>query len=129
MKAKWIGLTAVTLIAGAIIGYKPRVAPELQATSTAAVLPHVLLVAELNEADSSGDACAEIIHLVRAAQARGVAVQELEPVSQSDLLTRYHVLTFPTVLILDRNGQEISRYEGEGRGTVNALRAGLEQLQ
>ncbi len=129
MKVKWIGLIAVTLIAGAIIGSKTQVAPELQATSTAAVLPRVLLVAELSEADTSGDSCAEIIHLVRAAQGRGVAVQELEPGSRSDLLARYHVLAAPTVLILDHNGQEISRYEGEGRDTVNALRAGLAQLK
>ncbi len=129
MKAKWIGLIAVTLIAGAIIGNKIWVAPELQATRGAAILPRVLLVADLGEADSSGDSCAEIIHLVRAARDRGVAVQELEPGSQSDLLTSYHVLTVPTVLILDRYGQEISRYEGEGRDTVNALRAGLARLK
>jgi hypothetical protein len=65
---------------------------------------------------------------VRSARERGIAVQELEPGSKSDLLARYHVLTIPTVLILDHDGKETSRYEGEGRDTVKALHARLEQL-
>jgi hypothetical protein len=89
----------------------------------------VLLVAELSEADATGDPCAEIIHLVRSARDRGIAVQELEPDSKSDLLTRCHVLTTPTVLIMDGNGQVVFRFEGEGRDTVKTVRARLEQLQ
>jgi hypothetical protein len=77
----------------------------------------------------AGDPCAEIIHLVRSARDRGIAVQELEPDSKSELLTRCHVLTIPTVLIMDGNGQVVSRFEGEGRDTVKAVRARLEQLQ
>lgn len=127
MKVQWIGLGVVVLIASAIIGYKTQVLPQAQAANTAP--PRVLLLAELSEADSAGDSCAEIIHLVRAARDRGIAVQELSPDSKSDLLARYHLLIVPTVLILDRNGQEISRYEGEGRNTVKAVRASLEQLR
>jgi hypothetical protein len=127
MKRKWIGLAAVLVIAGAIIGYKAYVSPKSPAS--VAGLPRVLLVAELSEADATGDSCAEIIHLVRSARDRGIAVQELEPDSKSDLLTRCHVLTIPTVLIMDGNGKIVSRFEGEGRDTVKAVRAGLEQLQ
>lgn len=129
MKVKWIGLFAVALIAGALIAYKVHVSQGMQTAGATAGLPRVLLVADLREADSDGDACAEIIHAVRAAHDRGIAVQELSPDSKSDLLTRYHVLTIPTVLILGRNGQVASRYEGEGRDTVKAVRAGLEQLK
>ena len=89
----------------------------------------MLLVADLREAGSDGDACAEIIHSVRAAQARGISVQELSPDSKSELLTRYHVLTFPTVLILDHNEQVVSRFEGEGRDTVAAVRSQMQQLK
>jgi hypothetical protein len=128
MKMKWIGLLALAAVAGAIISYKTRIAPEPQAAATTA-LPRVLLVADMSEADAAGDACAEIIHSVRAARDRGIAVQELSPDSDSDLLTRYHVLTIPTVLILDHTGQVISRFEGEGRQTVTAAGAALEQLQ
>ena len=103
--------------------------PKPQAAASVADLPRVLLVAELSEADATGDSCAEIIHLVRSARDRGIAVQELEPDSKSDLLTRYHVLTIPTVLIMGGDGKIVSRFEGEGRDTVRALRAGLEQLQ
>ncbi len=128
MKVNWIGLVLVLLVAGAIIGYKTH-RPATRNEAGKAALPRVLLVADLSEADAAGDACAEIIHLVRAARDRGIAVRELEPASKSDLLARFHVLTVPTVLILDRGGQVVSRFEGEGRGTVAALRAGLQQLR
>lgn len=129
MKRKWLGLAAVLVIAGAIISYKVYVSPKSVASETKGGFPRVLLVAELSEADATGDPCAEIIHLVRSARDRGIAVQELEPDSKSDLLTRCHVLTIPTVLIMDGNGQVVFRFEGEGRDTVKAVRARLEQLQ
>ncbi len=128
MKVNWIGLVAVLLIAGAIIGYKTHISAGRRAEGKA-VLPRVLLVADLGEADAAGDACAEIIHLVRAARDRGIAVQELDTGSKSDLLTRFHVLTIPTVLILDRGGEVVSRFEGDGRRTIEAVRAELENLQ
>lgn len=127
MKIQWIGLGVVALAASAIIAYKTQVLPQAQAANAAQ--PRVVLLAELSEADNTGDSCAEIIHLVRAARDRGIAVQELSPDSKSDLLARYHLLIVPTVLILDRNGQEASRYEGEGRDALKAVRAGLEQLK
>lgn len=127
MKIQWIGLGAVALAASAIIAYKTQFLPQAQAANAAP--PRVVLLAELSEADNAGDSCAEIIHLVRAARDRGIAVQELSPDSKSDLLARFHLLIVPTVLILDLNGREVSRYEGEGRNTVKALRTSLEQLR
>lgn len=126
-KAKWVGLAGVLAVAFAIIGYKARSSPPQQASS-AAVPPRVLLVANMSEADSPGDACAEIIRLVQAARERGVAVQEVNPGNKSELLARYHVLTVPTVLILDRTGKVVSRFEGEGEKTVAAIRSQLEGL-
>ena len=126
MTTKWIGLVAVAVIAALIIGYRTQHRQERQ---DGAALLRVLLVADLGEAGSGGDACAQIIHDVRAARARGVTVQELEPNSKSALLTRYHVLTIPTVLILDPKGDVVSRYEGEGRDTVASVRSQLEHLQ
>jgi hypothetical protein len=128
MKVKWIGIVTVFLIAAAIIGYKARVAAQPQAVAGQG-LPRVLLVADLKEADSARDTCAQIIHLVREARDRGIAVRELEPDSKSDLLTRFHVLIIPTVLILDSDGHVVSRYEGEGRDTLKAIRSGLAQLK
>ena len=126
-KAKWIGLAAVLAIAFAIIGYKARSSPPQQ-TSSVAAPPRVLLVANMSEADSPGDACAEIIHIVQAARERGIAVEELSPGSKSELLARYHVLTIPTVLILDPNGKVVSRYEGESQQTVARIRSELDRL-
>lgn len=126
MKGKWIGLVTVALIAVGIIAYK---AHRKQDAAGAPPFPRVLLVADLREADDAGDPCAQIIHDVRAARARGVAVEELSPDSKSELLVRYHVLTAPTVLILDPKGQVVSRYEGEGKQTVAAVHSQLDQLQ
>ena len=125
---KWIGLAAVAFAAVSIVTYKAQVTLRTP-TADADALPRVLLVADLREADSEGDACAEIIRSVRAARTRGVAVQELDPGTKSDLLRRYQILTVPTVLILDPNGKVLSRFEGEGRQIVTALRIQLDQLR
>lgn len=127
-KGKWVGLAAVALTAITIIAYKSRISPQ-SATADAEGLPRVLLVADLSEADAEDDACAEIIRAVRAARARGVTVQELNPDTKSDLLKRYRVLTIPTVLILDPNGEVVSRFEGEARETVTAVQTQLERLR
>lgn len=125
MKVKWSGIVAVALVVIAITAYKIHTK---HATVTGAQgLPRVLLVADLSEADSA-DACAEIIHAVRAARERGVPVQELSPDNKSEMLHRYRVLTVPTVLILDRSGQVVLRFEGEDRQTVAAVRTQLAQL-
>lgn len=126
MKGKWFGLLAVALIAVVIIAYKSH---GTQETASTAAQPRVVLVADMREAGAEGDGCARIIHDVRAARARGVAVQEISPDSKSELLGRYHVLTVPTVLILETNGEVASRYEGESGQTVAAVHSKLEQLQ
>lgn len=126
-KANWVGLAAVLAIAFAIIAYKARSSPHQEDSSVAAP-PRVLLVADMREADSPGDACAEIIHLVQAARERGIAVEELSPGSKSELVARYHVLTIPTVLILDPDGKVVARYEGESQQTVAGIRSQLLRL-
>lgn len=124
MKVKWSGIIAVTVIVVAITAYKAHIK---NATVAGNSVPRVLLVADLSEADSA-DPCAEIIHSARSARERGVQVLELSPDSKSEMLRRYRVLTIPTVLILDRNGQVVSRFEGEDRKTVSAVRSQLAQL-
>ena len=126
MKIRVYGLIAVVLIAIGIVAYKTTRTQQTQRTTAH---PRVLLVADFNEANSDGDGCVEIIQAVRAAQARGIAVQEFSPDSKSNLLTRYHVLTIPTVLILDHNEQVVSRFEGEGPDTVSAVRNQMQKLK
>lgn len=125
MKVKWPGIAAVALVVIAITTYKIHTKHET--VGGAKGLPTVLLVADLSEADSA-DACAEIIHSVRTARERVVQVQELSPDSKSEMLHRYRVLTIPTVLILDKSGQVVLRFEGEDRQTVTAVRTQLAQL-
>jgi hypothetical protein len=126
-KTKWVGLAAVLAVAFAIIGYKARSSPHQQASNVPAS-PRVVLVANMSEADSPGDNCAEIIRLVRSARERGIPVEELSPDSKSELIARYHVLTIPTVLILDPDGKVVSRFEGETSQTVAAVHAQLGRL-
>ncbi len=126
MKTRVFGLIAVVLIAAGIVTYKSSRTRQAQRTIAH---PRVLLVADLRKAGSDGDACAEIIRSVRAAQARGIAVQELGPDSKSDLLTRYRVLTIPTVLILNWDGQVVLRFEGENAETVADVRNQMQKLR
>lgn len=128
MQVKYIGLTAVVLIAASIIGYKSHLAAAAQ-TVNHTTTPRVLLVANLAEANETDDACAEMIHLVRAAHKRGVAVLELDASSKSPLLAQYHILVIPTVLIFGANGKEVSRLQGEGGDVVQKLRTELARLK
>lgn len=125
MKVNWSGIIAVAIVVVAIAAYKVHFKNR---TLTGDSVPRVLLVADLSEADTA-DSCAEIIHSVRAARGRGVQVQELSPDSKSEMLLRYRILTIPTVLILDRSGQVVSRFEGEERQTVTAVQTQLAQLR
>jgi len=128
MKIKYIGLAAIVLITIAIIGYKTQLSKQGQIASQS-VTPRVLLVANLAEADETGDACALIIHLVRAAHKRGIAVEELDASSKSPLLAQYHILVIPTVLIFGANGKEVSRLQGEGGDVIKKLRTELARLK
>ncbi len=131
MRTRWVGIALVVLAAAGIILYKHH---RLQsssftpAQSGSASKPEIILVADMREADTPGDNCAEIIRLVREAGGRGVKVQEFSPESDSPLLRQYRVLTNPTVLILDRDGKELSRYEGESGATVQEIRNRLATL-
>jgi hypothetical protein len=117
MKVKWAAIVVVAL-AIAVIAYKTRTH---RSVASPQEIPRVLLVADLSEADS-GDPCADIIRSVQAARARGVHVAELNPNSKSEIMSCYHVMTVSTVLILDDAGQVKSRFEGEDKTTVAAIR-------
>lgn len=124
MRVKWSAIV-VLLVTIAIIAYKASKRDASVATPDRT--PRILLVADLSEAGSA-DACAEIIRSVRAARDRGVRVEELNADSKSELLRRYHILTVPTVLILDDSGQVTSHFEGEDQPTVIAVRDKLANL-
>ena len=126
MKIKWPGVVAVAIVAIAIVALKGHMRRSTAVLGTG--IARVVLVADLSEADSA-DACADIIRSVREARARGIQVEELNSDSKSEMLSHYRVLTIPTVLVLDRNGQVVSRFEGGDRQTVVAVRLQLAQLR
>lgn len=130
MKTRWVGVTLVVMVAVGIVTYKEhrsRVSTTPGPQGQSSGKPEIVLVVDPREADTA-DNCAEIIRLVRAAAKRGVVVQELSPNSESPLLKQYKVLTIPTVLILDRDGNVASRYEGEESSTLQQIRNGLASL-
>lgn len=131
MKTRWIGILFVVIVVAGIIAWKlhgqPRATVQIAGGGSSAT-PQVILVANLREANDKGDNCSTIIHLVRVAGERGIAIRELSPGSPSPLIKRYHVLTIPTVLVL-QHGRVVSRYEGESQATVQKIRARLAKLE
>ncbi len=126
MKRNTLYVVLTLALAAGLIAIKPRISPPTNKDSSA---PAVVLVADLREADSSNDICARIIQAVRDAGSRGVTVAELMPNSDSALLKKHSVVVSPTVLILDKDGRELNRFEGESVATLDAIRSRLSQLQ
>lgn len=126
MKRNTLYVVLTLALAAGLIAVKPHIAPSADMESS---LPAVLLVADLREADSTNDTCARIIQAVRKARSKGVSVTELMPNSDSALLKRHPVVVAPTVLVLDKDGRELNRFEGESVATLDAIRAKLSQLQ
>lgn len=134
MKTRWIGLLSVVIVTAGIIAYKVENPPQHAAEATqlaqerSSAGPEVILVANLSEANDKGDNCSEIIRLVRQAGQRGVNIREFSPDSDSPLIRKYHVLTIPTVLVLE-HGKVSERYEGESGATVREIRDRLTALR
>lgn len=126
MKRNTLYVLLTLALAAGLIVVKAHITPSADKESSS---PAVVLVANLREADSPNDTCARIIQAVRAARSKGVSVAELMPNSDSALLKRHAVVVAPTVLILDKEGRELDRFEGESVATLDAIRAKLNQLQ
>lgn len=127
MKKNTLYVIIVVVLAAGLVIFKQRTAPK--STNQEVSLPAVVLIADLREADSPKDTCAQIIQVVREARSRGVRVAELMPNSDSALLKNHRVVVAPTVLVLDRDGRELSRFEGESIATLEAIRTRLNQIQ
>lgn len=132
MRTRWVGVFLVVIAAAGILIYKrhrsSREASPPVTQSASSTKPDIILVADLREADQSGDNCAEIIRLVREAGRRGVKVEELPLDSDSPLLKQYHILTNPTVLIFDHEGKVAAQFEGESSSTIKEIRNRLASL-
>lgn len=128
MKVRWPGLILVVLLVVAILAAKLHKRDRIQ-ESAQVDRPAILLVADLSEANETNDVCADIIHAVRDAAQHGIVVKEVMPDGGSELLKRYHILTAPTVVILDQRGDEEARFEGESKDTLAAIQARLATLE
>lgn len=127
MRVRWLGVSFVAVLVVCTLLLKSHTLHTAHSPSLNS-LPVVILVADLREANDPTDPCATIISAVRTASKRGIPVAELSPDSDSDLLRRHRVLTVPTVLILDKSGNEIGRFEGEDATTVRAIQTRLSVL-
>lgn len=127
MKRNALYLIVVVALAAGLIIFKQRTVSNTRYQQVD--IPTVLLVADLREADSPNDTCAQIIQAVREARSQGVKVVELMPNSDSALLRNHRILVAPTVLVLDRDGRELNRFEGESAATLDAIRTKLKQIE
>ena len=127
MKKNTLYAIAVVLLAAGLVVFKQRTSPKIKSQEVSR--PAVVLIADLREAESPNDTCAQIIRVVREARSQGVKVSELMPNSDSVLLKNHRVVVVPTVLILDRDGRELNRFEGESVATLDAIRTRLGQIQ
>lgn len=91
-------------------------------------LPQVVLFVDLSEEDEE-QGCGALIRAVRAAAARGVRTEEVDPRDAGDRAARYRLLSAPTVLTLDLAGNEVRRFEGESPETVRGVQEHLAQLE
>jgi tetrahydromethanopterin S-methyltransferase subunit A len=123
MKVRWVGLALVALLAAGMLLVKHR----SSTVPGSASAPQVILVADLNEAGGE-DACAKIIEAVQSARSRKVRTMVLGLDDNPALLGHYHVVTIPTVLFLDPDGNVIQRFEGESAEVVTAIQDRLAKL-
>ena len=127
MKRNTVYVIIVIALATGLVIFKQRTVSKFSNQEIA--FPQVVLIADLREADSTNDTCAAIIHVVREARDRGIRVAELMPNSDSVLLKNHRVVVTPTVLVLNRDGLELNRFEGESAATLDAIRTRLKQIQ
>jgi hypothetical protein len=74
--------------------------------------PAVVLVANLREAGEDCG-CGRMIHLVREAAKRGVAVREIDPAKEPSAGRAYGLTVVPAVAFLDAEGHVSRRFAGE----------------
>lgn len=127
MNKKWIGILLVALLAGSVLVLKHVSRQTLAASPQPTDTPQALMLADMSEAGGK-DNCALIIHAVQVARARGIRVAQFNPGDRSELLTRYHIVITPTVLILKVDGSVSGRFEGESPSVVSAIESALSQL-
>jgi hypothetical protein len=127
MRKQTLYVVGVVLLVSALVIFKQRTVRK--GTEQQDLRPAVVLVADLREADSPNDTCAQIIRAVRVAGSRGVRVLELMPDADSPVLKNHRIFVAPTVLVLDKDGRELSRFEGESTATLDAIRMRLSQIQ
>lgn len=133
MKKNWLAVTAVAIIAVGIVAYKQRIRMPPAAFGTPKGTAKngtglsLVLIADPRQASES-DGCGAIFRMVRAAAARGVPVREISPEAEPSLVSRYHIVVLPSVLLLE-NGSARRLYEGESPETVESIRAEIGALE
>ena len=131
MKSKWMGLVLICALATGVLLTKqlrnPPPASPASRTAASAAPAQVLLFANPAEAESSCG-CGQVFRAVRAAAARGVSVREVDPAQNREFMRQHRVMVEPTVLVLDEQGHELRRHEGESSDVLAAIHTDLDKL-
>lgn len=123
MTLRWLGLSLLVAAVVTLLVVKSSSKTTSAPAPAAPGVPRVLLWADLREAEDAC-VCGEIIRTVRAAANRGVVTRE-----NDDALGKEHRVTVePTVIVLDAQGREEARYEGEESSTLTKIRDHLTKV-
>ena len=122
-----IAATGVLAVAASLVAWREVGRPGAAAPGATSSEPQVILFVDLSE-EGEKAGCGAIIHAVRAAAKRGVVTEEVDAREPGDRAKKYRLLIAPAVVVLDADGRELRRFEGEAPVTVKAIRTQLERL-
>ena len=132
MNRGWLALGAllIGIISGACQSRAAADPPPSASGTAATTATNVLLFANLGEVDEPCT-CGDVIRAVRAAAARGVKAREVDTRNNDEkakVSQQYRILVSPAVLFLDNGGNEVSRFEGESKETVDGVKTTLDKM-
>ena len=122
-----VAAAGVLALAAGIVAWREADRPYAPGTYSATSKAQVVLFVDMSE-EAEADGCGAIIRAVRAAAKRGVVTEEVDTRVPGDRAKAYRLLIAPAVVVLDGSGRELRRFEGEGRETIEEIRAALERV-
>ena len=126
-KLRLAAAIGVIAVAAAIVAWREAGRSQVASGGAAARRRQVILFVDLSEGGEEAG-CGAIIHAVRAAAKRGVVTEEIDARAPGDRVETYRLLIAPAVVVLDADGREVRRFEGEAPDTVEAIRTELDRV-
>lgn len=125
-------LVLTAMLIGAVLWFKPSVVNTASSKNSrqenTQIRKRIILLADMREAGSSCG-CAEMIEVARTAEKiTGVAFEEYDLQASKEMAHKLNVRVSPTILILNKEGAEEIRFEGEDLEVIESLKTALKNL-